>query len=169
MAVSTALKVRLLRTTRKVSLTEAGVNYFATVSDILQNLAAANKQVKSFNQEVIGTLKIGLPASISHLYVSPKLHQFLAKFPRMKIHIVHGNHLLDLLDNGFDLILHCGQLPDSSFYYKKLGVWKKICCAAPPYIKRYGMPQQPSELVNYNCLIKSIIFIIVGIFKKKIN
>ena len=147
------LDSRLLhRTTRQVTLTEAGQQYFLQVSDILQALKLANKQVKSLNQDLIGTLKVGLPASISHLYLSRHLQVFFTQFPNLKLHIIHGNHLLDLLENGFDLILYCGHLPDSSFHYKKLGSWKKVICAAPTYLKKYGIPKQLKDLQQHNCL-----------------
>ncbi|MDO8953321.1 MAG: LysR family transcriptional regulator [Gammaproteobacteria bacterium] len=147
------LDVRLVhRTTRQVSLTEEGRLYFDEVSNILDALKASNKNVKSLSTEVAGTLKIGLPVSISHLYVTPHLHEFLAQYPNLKVHIINGNHLFDLLGNGFDLILHCGELPNSNYYYKKLGLWEKITCASPEYLKKYGIPKKPEDLSNHNCL-----------------
>lgn len=141
----------LLRTTRLVTLTEAGQVFYAEVRDILQALEASKKTVKSFNQEITGTLKIGLPASIGHLYVSSAIVKFSRQYPQLKIQMVQGNHLLDLLRNGFDLVVHCGELPDSNFYYQKLGDWKKIICAAPSYIKKHGIPKIP-DFRQHHCL-----------------
>lgn len=147
-----SLDTRLLhRTTRLVTLTEAGQAFYSEVRDILQALEASKKAAKSFNQEVTGTLKIGLPASIGHLYVSQALEKFSTQYPQLKIQMVQGNHLLDLLRNGFDLVVHCGELPDSSFYYQKLGDWKKIICAAPSYLKKYGTPKIPN-FHQHQCL-----------------
>ncbi len=147
-----SLDTRLLhRTTRVVTLTEAGQIFYAQVRDLLQSLEACKKAVKSFNQEVTGTLKIGLPASISYLHISPALTKFCNQFPQLKIQMVHGNHLLDLLSNGFDMIIHCGELPDSNLYYQKLGNWKKIICASPDYLKKFGRPKIP-DFSAHNCL-----------------
>lgn len=147
-----SLDTRLLhRTTRLVSLTEAGQAFYSEVRDLLQALEASKKAAKSFNQEVTGTLKIGLPASIGYLHVSQALAQFSKQFPQLKIQMVQGNHLLDLLRNGFDLVIHCGELPDSNFYYQKLGDWKKIICATPDYLQKSGHPQTP-DFTKHHCL-----------------
>jgi DNA-binding transcriptional LysR family regulator len=155
------------RTTREVTLTEAGQLYYEEVSNILDALEVSNKNVRSLSKEITGTLKIGLPASLSHLYVTQHLHEFVAQFPNLKIHIVHGNHLVDLVSNGFDLILHCGELPDSSFYYKKVGLWEKITCASPAYLKKAGTPIQPEDLSIYNCLDHADNFHFSWPFQKK--
>lgn len=148
-----SLDTRLLqRSTRQVTLTEAGQLYYTQVQDLLTALEASKKMVKSLNEEVTGTLKIGVPVSISYLHISPALHQFIKKYPQLKIQIVHGNHLLDLLGSGFDLVIHCSKLPDSSFYYKKLGQWKKIICASPAYLKKHGVPKIPQELMSHQCV-----------------
>lgn len=140
------------RTTRHIHLTEAGELFFQQISDVLQALDASKEAVKNLNQEVSGTLKVGLPASISHLFVSTMLHKFTKQYPNVSIHLVTGNYLFDLLSQGFDLIIHAGTLPDSNFYYKKIGTWKKIFCATPAYLKKYGTPKTPQDLSSHNCI-----------------
>ena len=148
-----SLDTRLLhRTTRLVSLTEPGQAFYTQVRDLLDALESSKKTVKSFTQEVTGTLKIGLPASISYLHLTPNLHHFTQKFPQLKIQIVHGNHLLDLLRESFDLIIYCSALPDSNFHYQKLGDWRKIICASPDYLKKFGKPKTPEDLAEHRCL-----------------
>lgn len=147
------LGVRLLqRTTRQVHLTEAGEIFLAEISDILQALEASKETVKGLTRTVSGTLKVGLPVSMSHLYVTPMLHQFMALYPKMQIHLMTGDYLLDLLKQGFDLVIHCGHLPDSNFYFEKLGVWKKQFCATPSYLEKYGVPRAIEELKEHNCI-----------------
>jgi LysR family transcriptional regulator, regulator for bpeEF and oprC len=148
-----SLNARLIqRTTRQLYLTEAGELFFAKISDILHALDASKEAVKNLSKEVTGSLKIGLPASISYLYVTKMLHKFMACYPNINIHIVTGNHLLGLLTNGFDLVIHAGVLPDSSFYYKKIGSWQKKFCASPVYLAKYGIPKKPQELSLHNCI-----------------
>ncbi len=60
------------------------------------------------------------------MYVTEHLHEFVKRYPKLRVHLVTGNHLLDLLENGFDVVMHCGELPNSSFHYKKLGKTKEI-------------------------------------------
>ncbi len=148
-----SLDTRLLhRTTRLVSLTEPGQVFYTQVRDLLEALESSKKAVKSFMQEVTGTLKVGLPASISYLHLTPNLHHFTQKFSQLKIQIVHGNHLLDLLRDGFDLVIHCSSLPDSNFYYQQLGDWRKIICASPDYLKKFARPKVPEDLAEHHCL-----------------
>ncbi len=148
-----SLDTRLLhRTTRLVSLTEPGQAFYTQVRDLLDALESSKKTVKSFTQEITGTLKIGLPASISYLHLTPNLHHFTQKFPQLKIQIVHGNHLLDLLRESFDLIIYCSSLPDSNFHYQKLGDWRKIICASPDYLKKFAKPKTPEDLAEHRCL-----------------
>lgn len=79
------------RTTRQIHLTEAGELFFAQSTDVLYALEASKDAVKNLNREVSGTLKVGLPESISYLYVTKKLHQFTTRYPNINIYIVTGN------------------------------------------------------------------------------
>lgn len=147
------LETRLLnRTTRQVTLTEAGSLFYSEVSDILQALEASKESMKSLTTQVSGTLKIGIPVSLSQCYVVPALKEFLKQYPKLKLQIVNGSHLLNLLHNGFDLVIQCGELPPSSYYYKKIVTMKKVLCAAPDYLKKHGYPNSLEALSSHNCL-----------------
>ena len=147
------LNVRLLqRNTRQVSLTEAGALFYESCLSLLRTYSLSLKELKSLSHELVGTIKIGLPTSISYQHVTPALNQFIKKYPDLRIEIVNGNHLIDLLSSGFDLIIHCGELADSNFYSKKLGEWTKVTCASPKYLKSYGTPKTPDDLHKHNCL-----------------
>lgn len=65
---------------------------------------------------------------------------------------MQGNHLVNLLYEGFDLIIHCGSLPDSNLYFKKIRDWYKFTCASPGYIDKHGMPKTPDDLQQHQCL-----------------
>lgn len=150
--LETSLATKLIqRSTRKLSITEAGKIYYSHCKNILQSVETAHMAIKSLKNEVSGTIKIGIPTSINQLYFIPALHKFLKKYPGVHVEIFQGNYLISMLDHGFDLVLHCGQLPTSNFYYKKLGEWLKITCAAPKYFKKQGKPKTPDELNQYNC------------------
>ena len=140
------------RTTRQITLTEAGRLYFDEVKNLMDSLEVANQNVKSTRKEISGVIKVGVPVSISHMYVTEHLHALLKRYPKLKVHVVTGNHLLDLLKNGFDVVMHCGNLPNSSLHYKKLGMWGKVTCASPLYLQERGTPMIPEDLAQHNCL-----------------
>lgn len=81
------------------------------------------RDVKSFNAEVSGCLKVGIPHSINHLHIIPNLRQFFEQYPQLRLETVTGNHCMELFSHGFDLALQCGPLPDSNLYYSLLGYW----------------------------------------------
>lgn len=147
------LDARLLnRTTRQVTLTEAGNLFYSEVSDILQALEASKESVKSLTSQVSGTLKVGIPTSLNQSYIAPAFGEFIEKYPNLKVHLISGNSLLDLLNNGFDLVFQCGELPHSSYYYKKVITMKKVFCASPEYLKKRGIPTTLADLSQHNCL-----------------
>jgi DNA-binding transcriptional LysR family regulator len=140
------------RSTRLVSLTEAGKLFYENAPQLLDIYHRSVKQIKSFGKEIVGDLKVGLPHAISHLHVIPALPKLLKKHPNLNVEIVTGNHLLDFLSSGFDVIIHCGNLQDSNFYAKKLGEWSKITCASPAYFKQNKTPEAPFDLKHHVCL-----------------
>ncbi|MFN7096178.1 MAG: LysR family transcriptional regulator [Gammaproteobacteria bacterium] len=147
------LNIRLLqRNTRQVTVTEAGKLFYESCVHILETYQTTVKQIHHAADTISGSLKVGLPASINSLYVTPAINTFLQQYPALNIHIVQGNHLVDLLSNGFDLVMHCGVLPNSSFYSKLLGSWSKITCASPQYLDKHGISKQPTDLATHNCL-----------------
>jgi DNA-binding transcriptional LysR family regulator len=152
-ALEKELAVKLIqRSTRTLAITEAGQLFYDHSKAILNTMETAKIAVKSLKDEVSGTIKIGLPHAINHLYFTPALPKFLKKYPQINIEITQGNHLLSILDKRFDLIMHCGELPDSSFHYKKLGEWKKVTCASPAYFRKLSKPKSPTDLEEHNCL-----------------
>lgn len=142
----------IIRTTRQLTLTEAGNIFYEDCIGILDVFENSKKALQNLKGTLSGTLKIGIPTSIGLLHTSLHINQFLKKHPSLKLNIVNGNHLLDLLEDRFDLAIHCGHLPSSNFYYRKIGLWRLIVCAAPSYLKEHGTPYHPHELEKFNCL-----------------
>ncbi len=151
--LETSLNTTLLyRSTRDISLTEAGLLFYEQAIEILNHFHAGTKAVNELKETISGTVKIALPVSLNHLWVAPQLHKFQKKYPDVNIHIINGNHLLDMIKEGFDIVVHCGSLPDSSFYYKKIKDWSKLTCASHSYLKKHGTPKNPNDLSNHICL-----------------
>lgn len=148
------LKTQLFkRNSRKVLLTTAGEQLYQRCVSIIDDYESCLRDVKSFNAEVSGCLKVGIPHSINHLHVIPNLRQFFALYPRLRLETVTGNHCMELFSHGFDLALQCGPLPDSNLYYSLLGYWRKHVCITPDYVLQHGLPAHPDELLSHTCLL----------------
>lgn len=143
----------LERTTRTLKLTEAGAQFYEKAQEILTIYDSSKKHLGNLSNELSGNLKIGAPASMSYLYITNCIDEFLNGYPNLKLQLVNGDHLLDLLEDDFDFVLHCRPLPDSNFLYKKLGLWTRTLCASPEYIKKHGRPKNLEELKQHNCLL----------------
>ena len=143
----------LERTTRTIKLTEAGSLFFEKAQEILSIYDTSKKHLSSLENVLAGQIKIGAPSSLSYLYITKCINEFLAQYPHIKVQIVNGDHLLDLLENDFDFVFHCRPLPNSNFKYKKLGTWTRMLCASPGYIEKKGMPNSLEALSSHNCLL----------------
>ncbi|SEQ85912.1 DNA-binding transcriptional regulator, LysR family [Amphritea atlantica] len=147
------LGVKLLhRTTRKLSLTEAGEHYFEHA--LKANLAArdAEDAVAQLQGEPQGRLRINTPMSFGRLHMAPMIPEFLKKYPRIRIDLVMDDKRLDLVSGGFDIAIRGGALPDSTLVARRLATLNSVLCASPDYLDRHGYPQQLDDLLQHNCL-----------------
>ncbi|GAD00871.1 LysR family transcriptional regulator [Agarivorans albus] len=147
------LGVKLLhRTTRKLSLTEAGKHYFEHA--VKANNAAKDAQdaVAQLQGEPQGLLRINTPMSFGRLHIAPLIAKFLQRYPKITIDMVMDDKVVDLVAEGFDVAIRAGNLPDSSLIVRKLAPLKSVLCASPEYLKHYGIPQTIEQLAAHNCL-----------------
>ena len=150
------LGVRLLhRTTRKLSLTEAGERYFEHAAQALTAASQAEDAVTELQGEPQGKLKISSPMSFGRLHVAPLIPIFMQRYPKILIDLVMDDRNIDLVAEGFDLAIRSGDMPDSTLIARKLAPLRQVLCASPDYIDRYGMPVTPSELSERNCILFS--------------
>lgn len=145
----------LHRTTRKLSLTEAGRRYFEYAQIALQAAQEAEDVVTQLQGEPKGLLKINAPMSFGRLHVAPLIPEFLLRFPQVHIDLVMDDRVVDLVQNGFDLAIRAGELPSSTLIMRKLVPARSVICAAPVYLKKHGLPKTPEELVDHNCVLYS--------------
>ncbi|ASA56576.1 LysR family transcriptional regulator [Vibrio gazogenes] len=143
----------LLRTTRKVSLTEAGQVYYQQCKQLVEGLEHAERTVTQMQQMPIGRLKVTAPVTYGEQKIAPLLHDFLQLYPKLELELVLTNRQLDLIENGVDLAIRLGQLHDSSFVVRKLSPRRLHVCAAPAYLAQYGEPYTLSELAKHQCLV----------------
>jgi len=150
------LGVRLLhRTTRKLSLTEAGERYFEHAAQALTAAGQAEDAVTELQGEPQGKLKISSPMSFGRLHVAPLIPIFMKRYPKILIDLVMDDRNIDLVAEGFDVAIRSGDMPDSTLIARKLAPLRQVLCASPDYINRYGIPVTPSELSERNCILFS--------------
>ncbi len=148
-----ALRVRLFhRTTRKLSLTEAGETYYERSRKIVSAVEEANLAVAGERAAPSGILRITVPASVARLHVTPAVAAFQARYPAVKVVMSVTDRMVDLVDEGWDLAIRGGRLEDSSLVARKFGQGRRMVCASPSYLARAGRPRRPVELSDHACL-----------------
>lgn len=147
------LGVRLFqRTTRQISLTEAGQGFHERVQGILVSLGEAEDFVAGRANAISGTLKISAPTSFGRMHIAPHLKAFMDANPALAINLVLSDEFTDLVAGGFDLAIRIADLNDSSLVAKRLAPVRRLLCASRSYIETHGMPTTIAELHNHRCL-----------------
>jgi len=150
------LGVQLLyRTTRRLSLTEAGERYFEDALKAVIHANHAEDSVTQLQTEPRGRLKINTPMSFGRLHIAALIPKFMQRYPKIEIDLVMDDRVVDILDGGFDIAVRAGNLPDSSLFARRLAPLRSFLCASPEYVEKHSMPVVPEELVEHNCLLFS--------------
>lgn len=154
-ALEARLGVRLLeRTTRAVSLTEAGQGYFQRARHILDAMDEADAAASDLaGEQVRGHLRLALPGAFGRLWVAPVVVDFLGAHPRVTIEAEFSNRYVDLVVERFDLAVRVGPLTDPGLVARRIGDRRRLLCASPGYIARHGAPQRPTDLQHHACLL----------------
>ncbi len=140
------------RTTRKISLTEAGEHYYVHAVKALAAARDAQDAVSQLQGEPRGKLRIHAPMSFGHLHVAPLIPDFLQRFPKISVDLVLDDKTVDLVAEGFDVAILAGDLSDSNLIARKLASGHSVVCASPDYISQHGHPDIPQALTQHNCL-----------------
>jgi len=155
-ALEADLGARLFaRTTRSLTLTEAGRGYYDQVVRILAQMEEADLSVSQLQATPRGKLRVNAPMSFSLLQLAPALPDFLELYPEIDVDIAMNDRRVDLLEEGFDLAIRIGRLADSSLIARKLGPVRRVVSASPDYLKERGIPVTPADLRRHDCLCYS--------------
>ncbi|MFN3319116.1 MAG: LysR family transcriptional regulator [Allorhizobium sp.] len=147
------LGTRLLqRTTRQISLTEAGQGFHERVLTVLGGLEEAEAFASGRSSEVNGTLKISASTSFGRMHVAPHLKPFMEAHPDLAIHLVLSDEFTDIVGGGFDLAIRIAELNDSSLVARRLAPVRRVLCAAPDYLAQNGTPESLDDLKKHRCL-----------------
>ncbi|VVE37051.1 LysR family transcriptional regulator [Pandoraea cepalis] len=147
------LKTRLLhRTTRQLSLTEAGSSYVAACRRILEEVGEAERAATGEYATPKGELVLTAPVVFGRLHVLPVVAQFLAQYPEIDINLVLTDRVVHLMDEHADVALRIGDLPDSTLVATGIGEVRRVICGSPGYFGVHGVPSTPGDLSGHACI-----------------
>ncbi|OIQ48033.1 MAG: transcriptional regulator [Gammaproteobacteria bacterium MedPE] len=148
------LAITLLnRSTRTISLTEAGNDYYQHCRVIAQQATAANQQIENLKTDPIGRLKITCPVNVGLQTIVPALNEFRGLYPKIELDVMLTDEVVNILQQGIDLAIRGAPLPDSGLQATKLSTLKTCLCGAPSYFEKRGIPQKPSDLSHHEWVI----------------
>jgi DNA-binding transcriptional LysR family regulator len=151
-ALENRLGARLLnRTTRKVSVTEIGREYYERCTQILAELEEADRAATAQQMIPRGQLRVHCHTAVSR-FIAPMLACFLRDSPEVTVDLRLGDQMIDMLEEGFDLAIRTYMPPDSSLMARPLASWRHVLCCSPSYLEKHPLPRSPADLASHNCI-----------------
>ncbi|HUF21878.1 MAG TPA: LysR family transcriptional regulator [Burkholderiales bacterium] len=153
-ALEQRLKTRLLnRSTRQLSLTEAGTSYYEACKRILDSVNEAEGNVGRLQGQFAGQLRINTSIALGQMYVATLVLKFQEQHPDIEIDLSLADRFVDVVEEGIDLAIRVGKLTDSSLVARRIGKARRLAIATHAYLKRHGMPKVPQDLAEHNCIL----------------
>ena len=151
--LETELRIKLLnRTTRLVSLTEEGALYYARASRALEELQEARDEIDELKSSPRGSLRISLPTTLGTQYLKTPIAEFSLQYPDVTLDVQFEDRLIDIAEEGFDVVLRIAALDDSSMIAKKLATCPFYLCCSPGYLRTHPPLRTAADLANHNVL-----------------
>ena len=151
--LETHIKTRLvIRSTRGLTLTDAGRAFVAASRRILEDVEQAERSAAGEYSAPKGDMVVTAPIVFGRLHVLPVITEFLKAYPEINVRLVLGDRAINLLEEHIDLAVRVGELPDSSLIATKVSSTRRVVCASPEYFLEHGKPQHPSELRKHACV-----------------
>jgi DNA-binding transcriptional LysR family regulator len=148
------LAVRLLnRTTRRISLTEAGRAFHERSVQLLADLEEAEASASAGAVVPRGTLRLSCAVTVGTEHVAPAIAGFMRKYPTVKVEIELSDRIVDLVDEGFDAAVRIGAVRGQNLVARRVGSTRLVCCASPAYLREHGEPRTPEDLAKHACLL----------------
>ena len=143
----------LFRSTRSVTLTDAGRIYYDHVLRILAEVDEADRSVSGMDSSPTGLLRITAPVAFGRLHIAPAISKFMEKYPSVELDVVLTDMVISLVDDGIDIAIRIGEPASSSLIGRKLASHRRVVCASPEYLARHGEPAVPTDLVDHDCMM----------------
>lgn len=148
--LETRLGARLLqRTTRRLSLTEAGRAYYGHCKQILAELDEADRAVGMVTGHPVGRLRVNAPFSFGISHLAPLWGPFMERYPEVDLELTLSDRLVDVVEEGFDVVIRISRLQDSTLVYRRLATTRILLCASPEYLARHGTPATVDEIARH--------------------
>jgi DNA-binding transcriptional LysR family regulator len=152
-ALEQRLGARLLqRTTRKVALTDVGTRYLERVRRILADVEEAESSAEGERTRPSGRLVVSAPIGFGRLHVSPVMSRYLARYPEVSAELRLSDRMINLVEDGVDLAVRIGHLPDSTLVARHVGEMRRIMVASGAYLKRRGEPKTPQAITSHDTI-----------------
>jgi len=149
---------RLLnRTTRTLSLTDAGRAYYERCSQIVIDAENAERSINQLQDKPRGLLRINAPVSFGSQYLLDVLSQFMHRYPEVKLEVEFNDRLIDVVAEGYDVVIRVGEIKDSNLVARKFTSSRAVVVASPDYIKRKGCPEKAEDLTQHDCIAYSLL------------
>ncbi len=142
----------VMRTSRKLLLTEAGAAYVASARRVLEALAEAESAASGEYRAARGELIVTAPIAFGVLNVASIIHDFLADYPDVTVRLILSDAVVDLVESHIDIAVRIGPLPDSNLVARRVGEIQWVICAHPDYLRRRGEPRTPADLSDHDCI-----------------
>ena len=140
------------RTTRRTALTEVGRRYLEICQRVLAQIEEADRSAAGEARELSGSLTVTASVAFGRLHVLPVVTEFLRANPRVDVRLALADRNLEWIDEGLDVAVRIGALPDSSLVATRVGAVRRIACASPDYLRQRGAPAQPEDLAAHDCV-----------------
>ncbi|PZD74249.1 HTH-type transcriptional regulator DmlR [Acaryochloris thomasi RCC1774] len=155
-ALEKHLHVKLLhRSTRHTRPTELGQQYYEGLRRLLDDEIALEDEITSGVKRLKGTLRVSAPVDFGAEFVVPVVHEILKSAPELSVELLLGSHFINLVEQNIDVAVRIGEASKSNLLAKKIGEVSRVLVASHDYLKRYGTPNTPDDLVNHNFILYS--------------
>ena len=146
-AMEAELNARLLqRTTRRLSLTEAGQIYYQRAKQILEAYDEANREAGDSQATARGVLRVAAPVTFGAMHLGEVVARYLEDHPHVNVEVLLGDRYVDLIDAGIDVAIRIGRLQDPALVTRRIAPCRMVVCASPAYLERHGTPRKPADL-----------------------
>jgi DNA-binding transcriptional LysR family regulator len=143
----------LMRTSRSLSLTEAGRDFFESAAKTIGELEAAESRIGHGLRSPTGRVRVAIAPGFGELFVVPRLPAFFKRYPHVTLDVIASERPANLVEDGFDVAIRNGAMVESSLVARKIGSTAVVVVASPEYLAKQGEPQKPSDLDHHSCIV----------------
>jgi DNA-binding transcriptional LysR family regulator len=152
-ALEKRLGIRLLeRSTRRVAATEAGARFRDRIRAAMDIVRDAEDEARAMSSSPTGLLRLSLPVAFGRLWVAPRLPEFLAKYPGIRVEASYSDRYVDLIAEAFDVGIRIGEMKDSRLVGRRLAMTRRLICAAPSYFDAHAALTEADDLARHECI-----------------